>query len=170
MVVALPWTSHVLLISGIASVVLGMFARRTSRTGKIYLGWCCGRESVALPHFVFGVTMYINDHSNAVITWEFIDRDYLLPKVTCKYKIGDSFLMFEYSGNRQKRQKFRLFRFREKAALQAENALIRKLDKMYFGGCDILPRHMHDCLYQVYYDLGLEFGYIENPLRSFGDG
>jgi len=34
------------------------------------------------------------------------------------------------------------------------------------GGCEELPRHMHDCLYQVYYDLGLEFGYIENPLKE----
>ena len=112
--------------------------------------------------------MYINDRSNALIVWEFVDKCYLLPKVTCKYKIGDSFLTFEYSGNRKKRQTFRLFRFREKTALQAENALIRKLDKIYSGGCEELPRHMHDCLYQVYYDLGLEFGYIANPLKELG--
>jgi hypothetical protein len=110
--------------------------------------------------------MYINDRSNALIVWEFVDKGYLLPKVTCKYKIGDSFLTFEYSGNMQKRQTFRLFRFREKTALQAENALIRKLNKMLPSGCDELPRHMHDCLYQVYYDLGLEFGYIANPLKE----
>ena len=126
--------------------------------------------SMALPLFAYGVIMYINDHSNAVITWEFVDKDYLIPKVTCKYKVGDSFLTFEYSGNRQKRQKFRLFRFREKTALQAENALIRKLGRIYSGGCDCLPRHMHDCLYQVYYDLGLDFGYIENPLKELGNG
>lgn len=112
--------------------------------------------------------MYINDRSNALIVWEFVDKGYLLPKVTCKYKIGDSFLMFEYSGNRQKRQTFRLFRFREKTALQAENALICKLEKMNCCPDGMLPRHMHDCLYQVYYDLGLEFGYIENPLRELG--
>jgi hypothetical protein len=44
--------------------------------------------------------------------------------------------------------------------------LIRKLNKMLPSGCDELPRHMHDCLYQVYYDLGLEFGYIANPLKE----
>lgn len=112
--------------------------------------------------------MYINDRSNALIVWEFIDKDYLLPKVTCKYKVGDSFLTFEYSGNRQKRQTFRLFRFREKTALQAENALIRKLEKMNCCPDGMLPRHMHDCLYQVYYDLGLEFGYVANPLKELG--
>ena len=80
--------------------------------------------------------------------------------------LSDDFLTFEFFGNHMKKQIRKLHNFRNMTALRAETALERKLEKLNLLSDGILPRHEHDCLYQVYFDLGLDLEYIANPLKE----
>ena len=110
--------------------------------------------------------MFLSDDSKCLLVWEFVDKGYLYSKVVCKYKVGDDFLTFEFSGSHMKKQIRKLHNFMNMTALRAETALERKLEKLNLLPDGILPRHEHDCLYQVYLDLGLDLGYIANPLKE----
>lgn len=110
--------------------------------------------------------IFIDGNSNAKITWVFQEKgSYTYDKTICEYVPRETFLTFTQSGYQVKKRSFKLLNFRDKTALRAEVALINKL-KTKFPLTEELSRPLHDCLFQVYYDLGLDLGYVPDPTRE----
>ena len=89
--------------------------------------------------------------------WVFKDKSYALSKCTA-HVVGDD-LHVKLSGYRCKGLKQVIKGFRSLTALEAlrEHGIA---SESYWG------RHYEDCVFQVYHDLGLDLGYVVNPLRG----
>lgn len=111
--------------------------------------------------------IFIDGNSNAKITWVFQEKgSYTYDKTICEYVPRETFLTFTQSGYQVKKRSFKLLNFRDKTAVRAEVALIHKLRLLFHDDDVSLSRPLHDCLFQVYYDLGLDLGYVPDPTRE----
>lgn len=88
--------------------------------------------------------------------WTFRDYGYLMPKCTALID-GDGTLRFRLSGGGYHID-FEVDGYWDRTALEVEAQAVSEHGE--------LGRHFHDCLFAVYGDLGLDFGYVENPLKE----
>ena len=92
-------------------------------------------------------------------SWTFKDKGYVLYR--CDISIDGDDLAVKMSGYRRKPVTFRIEGFRGKTALEAMAPHGIQSDA-YMG------RHFEDAVFQVYHDLGLDFGYVIDPTRALG--
>ena len=89
-------------------------------------------------------------------TWTVYDGDLAYSRcVMYLYSCDGNNLWFSMHGSFLSPFYGRIGNFRSKTALQVDRKVTDK-----WG------RNFHDCLFMVYSDLGLDFGYVENPLRE----